>query len=67
VDIWGRLSEGESERVCRIDCHMTASFSYVSSYDGGVIVDRSIDLNQPVVYVSLNYRYARVAVVGKLV
>jgi hypothetical protein len=46
---------------------MTASFSHISSYDGGVIVDRSIDLNQPVVYVSLNYRYARVAAVGKLV
>lgn len=26
------------------------------SYDGGVIVQRSIDLGEPVVYVSLNYR-----------
>ena len=26
------------------------------SYDGGVIVDRSIDLGEPVVYVSMNYR-----------
>ncbi|EIW59806.1 carotenoid ester lipase precursor [Trametes versicolor FP-101664 SS1] len=27
-----------------------------NSYDGGVIVQRSIDLGEPVVYVSLNYR-----------
>lgn len=27
-----------------------------TSYDGGVIVQRSIDLGEPVVYVSLNYR-----------
>ena len=26
------------------------------SYDGGVIVDRSIDLGEPVIYVSMNYR-----------
>ncbi|CAA7261545.1 unnamed protein product [Cyclocybe aegerita] len=27
-----------------------------SMYDGGVIVDRSLELSQPVVYVSMNYR-----------
>ena len=29
-------------------------FAY--SYDGGVIVTRSIELDEPVVYVSMNYR-----------
>ena len=27
-------------------------------YDGGLIVDRSIQLGEPVIYVSMNYRYA---------
>lgn len=29
-----------------------------SMYDGGVIVERSLDLDEPVVYVSMNYRVA---------
>lgn len=29
----------------------------VRSYDGNVIVKRSIELGEPVVYVSMNYRY----------
>ncbi|KAL0064274.1 hypothetical protein AAF712_008718 [Marasmius tenuissimus] len=27
-----------------------------SSYDGGSIVERSLELGQPVIYVSMNYR-----------
>ena len=29
----------------------------IHSYDGSVIVRRSVDLGEPVIYVSMNYRY----------
>lgn len=31
----------------------------VPRYDGGIIVKRSIDLKEPVIYVSMNYRYVQ--------
>ena len=33
------------------------SSSFCYSYDGGVIVQKSITLGEPVIYVSMNYRY----------
>lgn len=35
-------------------------------YDGGAIVSRSIALNQPVIYVSMNYRYVPPSVLDNL-
>ncbi|KAF9049529.1 carotenoid ester lipase precursor [Hymenopellis radicata] len=35
-------------------------FGGTASYDGGVIVNRSISLEEPIVYVSMNYRLLRI-------
>ena len=35
-----------------------------STYDGKAIVDRSIDLGMPVVYVSMNYRLTGTCLLG---
>lgn len=32
--------------------------SLVYSYDGSIIVRRSIEIGEPIIYVSMNYRYA---------
>ena len=33
------------------------SWIFYDSYDGGIIVQKSIALGEPVIYVSMNYRY----------
>jgi acetylcholinesterase len=35
-----------------------------SMYDGGLIVERSLDIGQPVIYVSINYRVAGFGFLG---
>ena len=40
---------------------MKALAKRFGSYDGNVIVKRSIELGEPVVYVSMNYRYVLIS------
>ena len=30
--------------------------NFLGSYDGGKVVERSLELKQPIIYVSINYR-----------
>lgn len=43
---------------CRLDEVLTSTHPF--SYDGVPIVQRSIDIGEPVIYVAMNYRYVDV-------
>ena len=59
VDFWWCLPNWRNLHVCpHHPSSITSSKRCIRRYDGGNIVSRSIDLDQPVIYVSMNYRWA---------
>ncbi|OCH92823.1 carotenoid ester lipase precursor [Obba rivulosa] len=53
---------GANLPVVAVTCTLgTLSLILTGSYDGGVIVQRSVELGEPVIYVSVNYRCRTIA------